>query len=287
MTIEVISPELVLVDPELARLARERLPDPGWLSAPGRFDSVAAEKPLERPQAAAIASPAASTERAARASRSELRSWARRTLLIGACYLAVPAIAVGALTYARDIYVTDRPSLQPVRDAAMTPPRADAARSSARRAAVQDDDSPGRAGAPDPSLSRTPVGISKPASRRQEPPESPTGTRSIDRDGQAAPAVESSRSALPKKPPATAATAATAPTVLVWPRAEGAVAYRVTLFRSRSKIFERVTRTARVEIPSTLLEPGLYRWTVWRLTRGRSAAADEAPVVDSTWLYRG
>jgi hypothetical protein len=59
----------------------------------------------------------------------------------------------------------------------------------------------------------------------------------------------------------------------VWPAAEGARRYRVSLFRNGREIFQRDVAAAELRVPPGWiyegrryeLSPGLYRWVVWPL----------------------
>jgi hypothetical protein len=270
---EPISPELALVDPDLARRARAVLPDPGSLAAQARQVRRRPRRPetgihAGRGAARAVAASPGTEAPSIRGTgplqqrRRGTRS-ARRWLLAGALYVVVPVTAVGAVTYLDDIATGeeirfkagDRPSLRrtvPETHEVLAP-------KSVPRAAT-------------PVATPRAGGDDRPSAGKSTSSPRPGETRQRD---EASPVSK-------------------AETVLVWLPVEGAGHYRVALYRGGAKIFESVTEGPRIALQAVWrfqskryrLEPGVYRWTVRPVTGEGSAAVIGGPVVDSTWVVR-
>jgi hypothetical protein len=82
---------------------------------------------------------------------------------------------------------------------------------------------------------------------------------------------------------------ATPARVFAWPPVGKAIAYRVEFFRGTEQIFAVRTTSPRVEVPAQWrhagkqqqLGPGVYRWYVWPVFRGRGAK-DSAAIVQAS-----
>lgn len=265
-----ISPELVLVDPDLAEIARERLKladnqtlRPALAATSkretGEEDSSphargsestqeASPEPVVDTRAAldlavmrARASEAAAVESAARQARR------RRKYRLGAVVGAMSALAVGIGGIAmRSSVDVDLASDETERTREAEPAQS-ASGARTTRAAPRS--------APPPA--------SPPARRQQSPP--------------------------PKVPPPQQPFATR---TFVWPSVSGARFYRVEFFRRRSKVFEASPTKTRLELPLRWsfrgrrfrLTPGTYRWEVRPAFGSRSRPRLGPPITQSTWL---
>jgi hypothetical protein len=250
--VEIISPELVLVDPELRRRARLLLPDPGTTAMRGGRGERVAPGPENAAPAKSVLSagvgPRApeSAELAEGADAGHRPRVSGRRLLTAALYVAVPAIAVSAVTYLGDLAAANSASVSRTPEPAVTK---DAPKTrSDRRAPVR-------------PVAGASVNESRPSAQGM------TGRES--------------RSPL-----------AAGKFVFVWMPVDGATGYRFAFFRAGVRILDRVTEVPRVEVSATWrfrsklyrMKPGTYRWTVRAITRSGTGAATGAPVVDSLWV---
>jgi hypothetical protein len=276
---EPLSPELALVDPELARAARALLPDVGGT---GRTSDAreAAPQDGEEPSATAAATdvPARtepslrqrlldagadpqvlgppgpyaevddSSTLAEKHPRSRRRSWRRR--LVALTLLALVGAAVAFLVF--------DPQSDGTGAGLLNPPAAP--------------DEAGRAPAP-PTDTDTP-GRATPR---------PAGGR--------APRRSSTSRHTPTNPPPAGAAATTR--TFVWPPVPRARFYRVEFFTRGRKIFEASPRRPRLTLPLRWryrgrrfrLARGTYRWRV-RPAFGRSSPRFGAPITRSIWVVR-
>jgi hypothetical protein len=247
---EPLSPELALVDPELAERARLALPDitltearialrlvvPEPEVAPAEPTPPRVEPELERPKPPPYEEIRRVLQEAPapapRAGRGRLRVWFPRVVVLGAA-------AVAALAAPRVFGGGESPSTSPA----------------TRVAPV--------AGA----TLTTPTGGGQVA---------PTRTHEQKRTAKARPAGKT-RSAGRTKPrrhrtssrlPAPAKQTAKPPIPdFVWAPSKEAGSYRVE-FRSGSKlVFRTRTRATRLHVSHSVLRPGRYRWLVWRLNK--------------------
>jgi hypothetical protein len=270
-----LSPELVLVDPDLARVARSRMPNrPGPPVLP-RGDLASTNQSDDRqPIAAAAASgtpslavvdATAGRERALddvpwpRDRRVRRRRAARA--LFAVLLLVVASLAIADFTLFGDKSASEfRPSTFP----------AD--------------------GGSRPSASSTVKG--KTASRRSAPAARPSnggeGSRSIPERAQ--PTGEGSQ-APARSPRSARAPVAPETRLFVWLPQRRASRYRVEFFRHGKKIFQTTTLKARLVLPGrwvfkgrrVQLTPGNYRWTVRPGFGSRSNARYGRPIVASRW----
>jgi hypothetical protein len=87
-----------------------------------------------------------------------------------------------------------------------------------------------------------------------------------------------------ERPSATAAPEA--PRTFVWPEERGSDAYEIKLYRADALVFRARTTKPRLVLPAEWkladrlqrLMPGVYRWYVWPVARGRDEPASRAIV---------
>jgi len=270
--VEPLTPELALVDPELARLARDRLPPPGETpSSPGRASSpdqdvgetgardswvsgVDGGRRLEN-------SPNASSSSAAEArsgfepanEKHELRAPGRPRrrgrVFLGALGVALAAIAVYAL--APDSTVREEASNRPPKSAASRPDRHGKPQESTKTTARA-----GGAAAPTVPRHSGVLGVTAHARGNSKRP-SPFSTR-----------------------------------VFIWPTVPSATFYRVEFFRRGREVFKALSSTARLELPGRWVYrgrtyevvPGTYIWKVSPAFGPRSRLRYGDPIIRSTWV---
>jgi outer membrane biosynthesis protein TonB len=227
---EAISPELALVDPDLAARAREALPDPPWL-----LPAVAeARQRVEAAPAVAVEEPAPEVSR----SRDE-PSFSRhlRTTVVFGCVMValVTVVSLGLDLVPR----SGKPTLAatPAEPAAATPPKTPTSKPAAKPAKVR------RAVKPKP------VRKAKPKPRPRPKPK-PVRTRSPKRA--TPPASAPKHVAKPK-----ARSAVKVERVFSWRPFRGAAYYQVHLQRGATTVYEVRTsnRTASIRLE---LKPGRY-----------------------------
>jgi hypothetical protein len=266
-TSELVSPELALVDAELAESARSRLPDYTDVErSPSRLVADAGESsptspapsPVATPRPPALRGPGAAApalRRDPRGSASTRRpddARPRRRLRwwIGRVLLAVLAVPLGLAGFAAAR--ADWTGLE----------RADSA------AAPRDTTVERRVTTPDRASTATPTATGKPAGA----PAPTTGTA--------------------RTPPPTADQPGR---VFVWLRVEGASHYRVEFRRGGATIFEAFPAEPRIRLPQRwtydgrrfALTPGRYAWSVRPGFGRRGSARYGREVVRSTWTVPG
>jgi Meckel syndrome type 1 protein len=303
---ETISPELALVDPELARLARARLHEPGFFwpggaerrpappSAPTPLRTAAVPAPAVSWGAPLRTAPAPPVSVAAAELLAERTAVARadrffqppppRPLVPGGMAAVAAALLVGV--GGGLAWVLPEPTSSPVSPSADAPPVV----------AV----TPGRVSADPPSV--TPPTSKQPAApaARQPGPaagkpatKDPPKTQPKDQP-KARPATPKTIPVLPpaSSPPPSAAPA-TKPTqarTFAWAPAPGATGYEVQLFRGDDRVLVERTSQTRLKIGpkwtyegrAMALAPGRYRWYVWPL--GAGGARSDTPVVQARVL---
>ena len=254
---EPVSPELVLVDPQLATLARRRLPAVGERPSSARREAARDQRADARADPHAYGEHVADEFDVSATSTdhvdSDLSSASRRR---GGLLLVTTALAVLAATAAA---VSIR--LRDVQDAGGSLPTS-----------IQAMSAPGTA---EPRLNR----------RANEPSRARPGTVS----------PRSSKPIVPPKKRLQPARSAPLPTrVFVWPAVSRATFYKVEFFRRGRKIFEASPTTPRLELPlrwvyrgrAVRLTPGTYRWDVRPAFGPRSRPRYGTLITRSNWIAR-
>jgi hypothetical protein len=278
---EPLSPELALVDPDLASFARKRLPDIGdSLARQGRSK---APEDGARPGAGAVIARTAVAESlvaaqaavSAEADRRERRPnisdsataaeiaprvrWARALAVMTALALFGGVFAWRALRGGGDV---------------SAPAAASSTVGSATRPSVQP---------PGPS---TVEGSRPTSSAKMKAKAAGVGT------APAATASKRSNSPPPKRRQEARAPAPARP-VFLWPSAAGARYYQVEFFRSGRKIFQAALHEPRLELPFHwrfqgrvfTLTPGTYIWQVRPVTASGRSVRYGKPITHSRWVF--
>jgi hypothetical protein len=292
--IDPISPELALVDAELARLARSLMPEvPGRPSpVPGPLAAAESEGGTLR---TAIA-PKGAHFPAAASAQPEPRAVTSRPV--------VPRPVVGAGAFTRPLGENKRPQTAGSRSG-----------STARRQVLRlvpvlaalslvlvgvavaiprltaNDPRLDGTGAPTPRAATSAASKteeSRDQSRRRSTP--------VPSPAPAATAAVSPRAGIPhtgkrRSSPPPPAAVTPSPHVFVWLPVRGVSRYKVEFFRSGRKVFEAATSKARLKLPRRWtfagrrfeLTPGNYRWSVRPGFGPRSKARYGAAIVKSRW----
>jgi hypothetical protein len=299
---ETISPELALVDPELARLARARLHEPGlfWPGGAERRPAPAATPlksavgpaaswgtPLRTAPAPAVSVAAAEllAERTA-VSRADrfFQPPPPRPLVPGGMAAVAAALLVGV--GGGLAWVLPEPTSNPVSSSADTPPVV-----SLTPGHVSSDPPSVRPAAKQPAapaVQDSTRGAGKPATgaRTETRPNSQPSQPRVPPAPKTIPVLPPP--AAPASPPA-AATKSEART-FAWAPAPGATGYEIQLFRGNDRVLVERTGETKLKIGprwtyegrTMSLQPGRYRWYVWPL--GAGGARSDRPVVQARVL---
>jgi hypothetical protein len=275
-----LSPELVLVDPDVAERARDALPDITLteirLSLSIKVEQTPAPLgPQSAPEADAVAEPAPApalvlpADRPAPPAYDEIRHVfheprlaprrLRRSTMAALVSLGVAAGVALALPRALD-GPTSRASADRTSSAARAPTPPAAHRAKAKRT----------------SLAKPPA--QKKAAARLSPAARPTQKAKPTAERHAAVPPVVTKPVSKHQPKAVHLSRTTIPD-FVWVPAKNASGYLIE-FRSGSKLVLRVrTRAARLHVSRRRLNRGRYRWLVWALNKAGSPAGE--PLVDS------
>jgi hypothetical protein len=300
-----LSPELVLVDPDLARVARSRMPNrPGPPVLPRGDLASRTEEQRPGPETPARTLRTAIGRERLRADPSTNQSDDRQPIAAAAAS-GTPSLVVADATAGRERALDDVPWPRDRRVRRRRAARAlfavlllvvaslaiadftlfgDKSASEFRPSTFPAD------GGSRPSASSTVKG--KTASRRSAPAARPSnggeGSRSIPERAQ--PTGEGSQ-APARSPRSARAPVAPETRLFVWLPQRRASRYRVEFFRHGKKIFQTTTLKARLVLPGrwvfkgrrVQLTPGNYRWTVRPGFGSRSNARYGRPIVASRW----
>jgi hypothetical protein len=259
---ELISPELALVDPELAERAR------AWLRTTGRT-TAAAGWPIRPRPGSSTDTPALVTARAPVERRHR-----RRVSLRGLVFVVVLGLASTGLT--TSWHVGERPSLVAIRGDAQ---------------ARGDDGGPETTERPG-ATGREGVGRTQPAPAA--PPRQAAPSAPPKQAAPSAPPTQAAPSAPPKQTGPAEQPVATAARTFVWVPGARATHYRVEFFRGGKRIFQAFPSRPRLVLPprwryagrAERLVPGRYRWIVSPGFGPRASARYGTPIVSSVWVVR-
>jgi hypothetical protein len=245
-----VTPELVLIDPELARAARALLPD---LPRAIPTQSVVANS-RDADQFAFVEVLRSSVEPAGAEKALQPRAGLGRVAVAGVVGLALLAAVLVRSEWRstprqESTFTAAPPARSPV-------PPASARTDPASTPAVPGQTTP----APTPSTPTTPP-VPAPSSPASDPP---------------APPATTSEPAAPVPPGQT----------FVWAAAPGSAAYEFQLFRGNARIFRARALEPRLELPgrwrqggrTQTLTPGTYRWYVWPISSRTKQQSDVAIV---------
>jgi hypothetical protein len=253
---EPVSPELVLVDPQLATVARKRLRAAGERPRSARRDAARDQRADPRAAHHAYGNRVAGELGASAIAQEGVDGHSsfksrRRGLVMATAALAVVAAAAAVVSIRlRDVEAAGGSLPTSIQTA------------SAPKAAEARQDQP----------------ASKPLRARR----GTASTRSSK------PIVQPKKRLLPARP-------APLPTrVFVWPAVSRATFYKVEFFRSGRKIFEAAPTTPRLELPlrwryrgrAVRLTPGTYRWDVRPAFGTRSRPRYGTLITRSNWIAR-
>jgi hypothetical protein len=237
--LEPISPELVLVDPVLARSAREALPARPWeaVAPPPRWVPPAA--PVVAPAEAPVAEAPAAPPRPERE-----RLWPRRAATAAVSLAAIAAFIAASAGAFTD--PDDRPYLAPL-EVESAPPAETIAPSAP----------------PTTFTPLTPVQPPKAESKSKAAPAKPAVQPSARARSTTPAARARSRNAPEGRPPTGSAAGFGKGRTFAWPRYTGATYYHVTLTRAGKVVWEARPADPQIVLPARLrLRPGKYIWVV-------------------------
>jgi hypothetical protein len=267
---EPLSPELVLVDPELATLARKGLRAVGTSPSSARQEVAPDERADARTTREAYDEGPASWFDLSAISADDVdtdSSVASRGGRGGLVVLIAALVGVAAAAAVTSIRLQDVDDagggfVGRVPESVQAPARTTAETSRNQRASERSRARPGTA--------------------------SPRRSRPIAQKRSTKPIVQQKKRLRPRPP------AAPRTRVFVWPAVSRATFYKVEFFRRGRKIFEASPTTARIELPirwvyrgrRLRLTPGTYRWDVRPVFGPRSRPRYGALITRSNWIAR-
>ncbi len=282
LALEPLTPELALVDPELARRARDRLPGPSREVPPGIDEraprSAARSQPTPADDASAEVAPPGTRER--QPERPAPRHRLRKGRLLAVGLLAATAV-LSVLTWTRSSSRDARGDPAAVRSTQLAPARQQATTT----APVSPETS---------THSTTPNGVGK--KRAKPSPSRPRtrakSTRPANGAKPAAPGASTHPSKLAKKPAKPSPPTAFGTRVFIWAAQEHVTLYKVAFFRHGKEVFEALRSVPRLELPlrwtykhrKFRLTSGKYSWTVRPAFGPRTQLRYGKPIVQSTWI---
>ena len=245
-----VSPELVLVDPDLAARARAALPDHPWPAPVPIEPSPPAPPPSRAPFGAAF--------------------WLTGLALV---------LVVAGLTL---ISTNDRPTFAAEIGTDETP-------TVDTTPTVQSERSAPTQGRTAPAPTRTsPAPPSRTTTKRAAPQPAPTRTRTSPQPAPARTRTRTSTSRRAAPPPRRRQRGFRPARVFSWPPRAGAAFYQVVFLRNSKPFYRAHPTTPRVEIPRGVrFTAGIYRWTVRPAIASDLGVQLGLPIVDSTFQVRG
>jgi hypothetical protein len=275
---EPLSPELVLVDPELATLARARLPDVGDSPAPGKPRLHAGQRPprADEHPTAPPAEPVDIVRPSPPESHRRRRSRATR-VLVG---LAIVALIAAVLGW-RAVHGSD--------DAAAPGPASTATQTRQAGVAAGAPRKPTRQAKPAPKASlRT---GKAPSPRHQRPGKATARSESKRRSHRS---IHPRRRPAPQRPVPHPAAAALPARIFVWPPVPHVRFYDIQFFRNGRRILRAAPTAPRFRLRlkwsfrgrSRELKPGTYVWVVRPVTGSGRDLRVGKPITHASWVLR-
>jgi hypothetical protein len=283
---EPLSPELVLVDPELATLARARLPDLRDSLAPGKSRLHAGPQrptPADEHPTTPAAEPVDIVRPSPPESHRRKRSRATR-VLVG---LAIVALVAAVLGWRAVHGSNDAAAPGPASTATQT--RQAAVAAGAPRKPTRQPRKPTRQPKPAPKAS---LRTGKAPSPRHQPPGKPTARSESKRRSHRS--IHRRPKPAPQRPVPHGAAAALPARIFVWPPVPHARFYDIQFFRNGRRILRAAPKAPRFRLRlkwsfrgrSLELKPGTYVWVVRPVTGSGRDLRVGKPITHASWVLR-